>query len=74
MKVLLVNGSPHKEGCTYTALTEIESSLKEEGLQVMRYLGRNMAWMLKLIEAGDKAGIALPKQEEIRKSTNFIRG
>lgn len=45
----------------------------EEGMQVMRYLGRNMAWMLKLREAGDKAGIALPKQEETRKSTNFIR-
>lgn len=23
MKVLLVNGSPHKEGCTYTALSEV---------------------------------------------------
>jgi hypothetical protein len=22
MKVILVNGSPHKEGCTYTALSE----------------------------------------------------
>lgn len=27
IKVLLVNGSPHKEGCTYTALTEIASEL-----------------------------------------------
>ena len=23
MKVLLVNGSPHEKGCTYTALTEL---------------------------------------------------
>lgn len=23
MKVLLVNGGPHKEGCTYTALSEV---------------------------------------------------
>ena len=28
MKVLLVNGSPNKNGCTYTALTEIEKTLK----------------------------------------------
>ena len=28
MKVLLVNGSPHKEGCTYTALTEIANELE----------------------------------------------
>jgi len=32
MKVLLLNGSPHKEGCTYTALTEISKTLKEEGI------------------------------------------
>ena len=32
MKVLLFNGSPHKEGCTYTALTEIAKTLKEENI------------------------------------------
>ncbi len=32
MKVLLFNGSPHKEGCTYTALSEIEKTLIEEGV------------------------------------------
>ncbi len=32
MKVLLVNGSPHKEGCTYTALSEIAKILNEEGI------------------------------------------
>ena len=32
MKVLLFNGSPHKEGCTYTALCEIQKTLKEEGI------------------------------------------
>lgn len=30
MKVLLVNGSPHEKGCTYTALTEIAKTLQEE--------------------------------------------
>ena len=33
MKVLLVNGSSHKEGCTYTALTEVEKSLNKEGIE-----------------------------------------
>jgi multimeric flavodoxin WrbA len=32
MKVLLVNGGPHKEGCTYTALEEISKTLNEEGI------------------------------------------
>lgn len=44
----------------------------EEGMQTMRMLGRNMAWMLKCIEAGAAAGIAIPKQEAKIK-TNFIR-
>lgn len=32
MKVLLVNGSPHKEGCTYTALSEAARALNDEGI------------------------------------------
>ena len=44
----------------------------EEGLAIMRALARNMAWFLKLKEAGDKMGIPLPIQEEPVK-TNFIR-
>lgn len=43
-----------------------------EGMQNMRILARNMAWHLKCKEAGDKAGVPLPKQEEIV-FTNFIR-
>ena len=44
-----------------------------EGLQTMRVLGRNMAWFLKLREAGERAGVPLPMQEPERASTNFIR-
>lgn len=43
-----------------------------EGLWTMRQLGRNMAWMLKCIEAGRTAGIDLPAQEP-GEMTNFIR-
>ena len=32
MKVLLINGSPHINGCTYTALEEIAQTLKNEGV------------------------------------------
>ena len=32
MKVLLVNGNPHKNGCTYTALCEVSSALNENGI------------------------------------------
>ena len=43
-----------------------------EGLQIMRTLGRNMAWLLRCIEAGRAAGINRPAPEQ-RISTNFIR-
>lgn len=44
----------------------------EEGMQTMRTLGLNIAWMLKCIEAGRKAGIELPSYEA-KINTNFIR-
>ncbi len=33
MKVLLVNGSPHEAGCTYTALEETAKELNAEGIE-----------------------------------------
>lgn len=44
-----------------------------EGLQTMRILARNMAWFLKCKEAGIKAGVPFPEQEEENIFTNFIR-
>lgn len=32
MKVLMINGSPHEEGCTYTALKEVEKELRKMGI------------------------------------------
>ena len=44
----------------------------EEGLQTMRTLGENMAWLLRCIKAGKAAGIAAPNYEKPMR-TNFIR-
>ena len=33
MKVLLINGSPHKNGCTYTALSEVAEALEKDGVE-----------------------------------------
>lgn len=43
-----------------------------EGLQTMRTLGENLAWLLKCIEAGRDKGIKAPQYEEWT-PTNFIR-
>ncbi len=44
-----------------------------EGMQIMRILGKNMAWLLKCIEAGKEKGINIPQRDEAREFTNFIR-
>lgn len=43
-----------------------------EGLQTMRNLGRNMAWLLKCIEIGKENGVNKPEIERTYR-TNFIR-
>lgn len=49
-----------------------EVAQDKEGLQIMRNLGRNMAWLLKCIEAGKNKNITAPENEYAEK-TNFIR-
>lgn len=49
---------------------EVEQDL--EGLQTMRTLAKNMAWLLKCIDLGKKSGITVPEQEA-KEKTNFIR-
>ena len=44
----------------------------EEGLQTMRTLAQNMAWLLKGVEAGREKGITTPGYEK-KVNTNFIR-
>ena len=44
----------------------------EEGMQIMRILGKNMAYYLKCIEAGKERGVKPPATEKIT-FTNFIR-
>ena len=52
--------------------TPDEVKQDQEGMQIMRMLGKNMAYYLKCIEAGKEKGIELPKQEKIN-VTSFIR-
>ena len=42
-----------------------------EGLATMRNIGKNMAWLLRCIEAGQAAGINAPEADHA--TTNFIR-
>ena len=44
----------------------------EEGMQTMRTLGNNMAWLLKCIDVAKKNGVEYPENEKAVK-TNFVR-
>ena len=43
-----------------------------EGMQTMRFLGRNMAYFMKCKKLAQKAGLQPPEQETVT-FTNFIR-
>ena len=51
---------------------EGETEQDAEGMQTMRNLARNMAWLLKCMRAGKAAGVTLPETERGSR-TNFIR-
>ena len=51
--------------------TAAEAAQDEEGLQTMRVLGNNMAWLLKCIKLGKEAGLEPERERKIM--TNFIR-
>ena len=48
-----------------------EALQDEEGVQIMRVLGKNMAWLMKLVENG-KAKVTEPERED-KIFMNFIR-
>ena len=48
-----------------------EATQDAEGLATMRNIGKNMAWLLRCIEAGKAVGIEAPEAD--RERTNFIR-
>ncbi len=52
--------------------TPEETRQDVEGLQTMRVLGHNMAWLIKNIEIAQKSNIR-PPEEIARQITNFIR-
>ena len=64
LKVLLVNGSPRADGNTFCCLQDTE------GMQTMRTLATNMAFLLKKIHAD---GQPAPKRDERPAFMSFIR-
>lgn len=74
-KYFTISGMPVVPSQYWNAVhgnTPEEVEQDAEGLQIMRTLGENMAWMLESLAAGRAAGVKAPAQEP-RLVTNFIR-
>lgn len=70
MKVLLFNGSPHRNGCTFTALTEIANTLKEEGIGSEIYqIGINSITPCRACYACSKIGKCVINDDDVN---NFV--
>ena len=56
----------------FHALTKEDVPKDAEGVQTLENLARNMAWLMKCIQAGREAGVPMPdiKEESL---TNFVR-
>lgn len=70
-----INNQPIVSSCYWNQIhgyTPDDVKQDLEGMRTMRIIGQNMAWMLKSIEAGKKAGIEYPVYEP-SVYTNFIR-
>ncbi|MFH1512530.1 MAG: flavodoxin family protein [Bacillota bacterium] len=76
LKYPLIKGMPIVSSTYWTMIHGANAADAEkdlEGMQVMRNLGRNMAWMLKCIALGKGNGISYPVPESPKAWTNFIR-
>ena len=75
MKVLLINGSQHEKGCTYTALAEVEKALNANGVET-EILKADTAFMaLKITGSSNTQTIVLRYQTpylEEGKAVTFI--
>lgn len=66
---MLVPGSNYWNVIHGTAPGEADGD--EEGVQILRVLGRNMAWLMKLVEAGRES--LPPPEREKKRYMSFIR-
>ena len=65
MKVLLLNGSPRKAGCTFTALTEVANTLNAQGIETKIFQAgdpsiENVKVAAKIMEKSDALVIGSP--------------
>ena len=80
MKVLLINGSPHKEGTTFTALSEAKATLEKEGVEAeILHVGTSVKGCMVCLGCKDGAGCVIKDSvneaaEKLREADGVIVG
>lgn len=60
MKVLLINGSPHKDGTTFTALSEAKATLEKEGVEAeILHIGTSVKGCMVCLGCKDGSGCVI---------------
>ena len=60
MKVLLINGSPHKDGTTFTALSEAKTTLEKEGVEAeILHIGTSVKGCMVCLGCKDGGGCVI---------------
>ena len=75
-KYFTISQMPIVSSCYWNEIhgnTVLEAEQDLEGLPILRVLGDNMAYLLKCLDAGKKAGIESQNKTEKPVHTNFIR-
>lgn len=74
MKVLLVNGSPHPKGCTYTALSEMANVLEKEGIetQFMQIGGKDIRGCIDCRKCAE-TGYCIFKDDPVNEGIDLLK-
>ena len=75
MNVLMINGSPHKEGCTYTALAEVAEQLEQQNIQTQIYhIGKKaIRGCISCGECGENDGYCVYKDDGVNECIDLLK-
>ena len=74
MKVLLLNGSPHEKGCTFTALSEVADRLEKNGVQTQfLHIGNKPVQGCTACQGCAKSGYCVFKEDKVNECADLLK-
>lgn len=74
MNALLINGSPHEKGCTYTALSEVAGQLENNGIQThLLHIGNGPIRGCTACESCRKTGVCVFHDDKVNECIDLIQ-